>query len=59
MTVRRIGTFNLANLALAGAEVYDTEPRTAEEYEQKRHFLADVFARLDADVLGVQEIFNI
>lgn len=56
---RRIGTFNLANLALAGAQVYDTEPRSPEEYEQKRDFLRDCLTRLDADVVGVQEIFHV
>lgn len=57
--VRRIGTFNLGNLARAGAEVYDTEPRSEEEYAAKRGFLQDILTRLDADVLGVQEIFHI
>lgn len=55
---RRIATFNLGNLARAGALVYETEPRTEAEYAEKRDFLRTLVARLEADVLAVQEVFH-
>ena len=55
---RRIATFNLGNLARPGAVVYETEPRTAEEYGVKRDFLRGIVARIDADLLAVQEVFH-
>lgn len=55
---KRVATFNLGNLARAGSKIYETEPRTAEEYAQKTEFLRQTFGRLDADVLAVQEILH-
>lgn len=55
---RLIATFNLGNLARVGAEVYETPPRTDAEYEEKSAFLRRMFEAMQADVVGVQEIFH-
>jgi predicted extracellular nuclease len=55
----RFATFNVCNLAPAGAKLYDNLlPSTAEEYEAKLNWTAQQIDRLDADVIGFQEIFS-
>ena len=55
----RFATFNVCNLAPAGAKLYDNLlPSTAEEYEAKLDWTARQLDRLDADVIGFQEIFS-
>ncbi|SFU40006.1 endonuclease/exonuclease/phosphatase family protein [Pseudoduganella namucuonensis] len=55
----RFATFNVCNLAPAGAQLYDNlQPLTAEEYEAKAEWTAWQLDRLDADVVGFQEIFS-
>jgi predicted extracellular nuclease len=56
----RFATFNVCNLALPGVKFYDDVlPYTVEEYEAKTTWLAAQIDRLDADVIGFQEIFSL
>ncbi|MET3132711.1 endonuclease/exonuclease/phosphatase family metal-dependent hydrolase [Oxalobacteraceae bacterium GrIS 1.11] len=56
----RFATFNVCNLAPPGAKLYDNlEPLTAEQYEAKLQWTARQLDRLDADVIGLQEIFSL
>jgi endonuclease/exonuclease/phosphatase family metal-dependent hydrolase len=55
----RFATFNLLNLAPPGLRFYDNlEPYTQEEYDAKISWLAQQIDRLDADVIGFQEVFS-
>ena len=55
----RFATFNVFNLAPAGARLYDNLlPATPEEYEAKLNWTARQIDLLDADVIGFQEIFS-
>jgi endonuclease/exonuclease/phosphatase family metal-dependent hydrolase len=55
----RFATLNVCNLALPGLRFYDgVEPYTAEQYEARIAWLAQQLDRLDADVIGLQEIFS-
>ncbi|MDC8758828.1 endonuclease/exonuclease/phosphatase family protein [Janthinobacterium fluminis] len=54
----RFATFNVCNLAPPGAKLYDNlEPLTAEQYAAKVDWTARQLDQLDADVVGLQEIF--
>ena len=55
----RFATFNVFNLAPAGARLYDNlAPLSPEEYEAKLDWTARQIDLLDADVIGFQEIFS-
>ncbi|MFT5589367.1 MAG: endonuclease/exonuclease/phosphatase family metal-dependent hydrolase [Bradyrhizobium sp.] len=55
----RFATFNVLNLALPGARFYDgQEPYSIRQYDEKISWLAQQIDRLDADVIGFQEIFS-
>jgi predicted extracellular nuclease len=55
----RFATFNVFNLAPAGAKLYDNLlPCTEDEYEAKIDWTARQIDLLDADVIGFQEIFS-
>jgi predicted extracellular nuclease len=55
----RFATFNVCNLALPGVKFYDDQiPYSPEEYEAKTAWIAQQLDRLDADVIGLQEIFS-
>jgi endonuclease/exonuclease/phosphatase family metal-dependent hydrolase len=55
----RFATFNVLNLALPGLRFYDgIEPYTQELYDAKVAWLAQKFDQLDADVIGLQEVFS-
>ncbi len=55
----RFATFNVCNLAPAGAKLYDNLlPSTPEEYEAKLAWTAHQIDLLGADVIGFQEIFS-
>ena len=55
----RFATFNVLNLAPAGARLYEgLEPTTPAQYEGKLDWLAAQIDLLDADVIGFQEIFS-
>lgn len=55
----RFATFNVCNLALPGVTFYADQPPYSEaEYEAKTRWIAQQLDRLDADVIGLQEIFS-
>ncbi|MDQ7969484.1 MAG: endonuclease/exonuclease/phosphatase family protein, partial [Oxalicibacterium faecigallinarum] len=55
----RFATFNVCNLALPGVKYYDDQPPySPDEYETKIRWIAQQLDRLDADVIGLQEIFS-
>ena len=52
-------TFNVLNLALPGSRYYpNQEPYSIAQYDAKISWLAQQLDRLDADVIGLQEIFS-
>src|SRR5471032_2087404 len=56
----RFATFNVCNLAPPGARLYDNlAPLTADEYAAKVAWTAAQLDQLDADVIGLQEIFSL
>lgn len=56
----RFATLNVCNLALPGVRYYDgIEPYTEEEYALRIAWLAQQLDRLDADVVGLQEVFSV
>ena len=55
----RFATFNVCNLAPAGAKLYDNlEPLSPAQYAAKAEWTARQIDLLDADVIGFQEIFS-
>ncbi|MES2932214.1 MAG: endonuclease/exonuclease/phosphatase family protein [Pseudomonadota bacterium] len=55
----RFASFNVRNLALPGMAMYDNlPPYTSEQYEAKTSWIAQQIDKLDADVIGFQEIFS-
>ncbi len=59
MTRLRIATLNLQNLQLPHEAMYPgCKSYTSTEYDKKLAWLADVLARLDADVIGLQELWS-
>ena len=55
----RFATFNVCNLALPGVKYYEDQiPYSSEEYDAKISWIAQQLDRLDADVIGLQEIFS-
>lgn len=56
----RFATFNVCNLAPPGAKLYDNlEPFTPEQYQAKLDWTARQLDELDADVIGLQEVFSV
>ena len=55
----RFATFNVCNLSQPGAKLYDNlAPLTPEQYQAKVLWTAHQLDELDADVIGIQEIFS-
>lgn len=55
----RFATFNVCNLALPGVKYYDDQiPYSSEDYDAKITWIAQQLDRIDADVIGFQEIFS-
>ena len=55
-TLLTVATANLLNLALPNRSYYENrDPYKPVQYEEKCNWLGAQFARLDADVLAVQE----
>lgn len=52
----KIGTFNLLNLALPQQIFYEREYYTPEEYIRKRDWTAEQLNRMQADIVGFQEV---
>jgi predicted extracellular nuclease len=56
----RFATFNVCNLSQPGAKLYDNlAPLTEAGYEAKVAWTAQQLDELDADVIGLQEIFSL
>ncbi len=54
-----VASANLLNLAAPGRRYYENQdPYDEVEYERKQHWLGNMLARLSADVLGVQEVWD-
>lgn len=58
MTRFTIASFNVKNLIEADQEYYRFEQYTPEEYAWKRAWLADQLLKMNADIVGFQEIFS-
>lgn len=55
----KLGTFNLLNLALPGEKFYDNEKVYSQgEYDKKIGWIAEQLRRMDADVVGFQEVWH-
>ena len=57
--VVKVGTFNVLNLARPGERYYpDEKPYSAAEYEKKAAWIVGQLGRMDADLVGFQEVFH-
>ncbi len=54
----RVGTFNLNNLALPEFQFYHDEGYSPDEFRRKRRWTAQQLDRMNADIVGFQEIFQ-
>ncbi|MEO5932258.1 MAG: endonuclease/exonuclease/phosphatase family protein [Duganella sp.] len=55
----RFATFNVCNLSQPGAKLYDNlAPLTPDDYQAKVLWTARQLDQLDADVIGLQEVFS-
>jgi predicted extracellular nuclease len=55
----KVGTFNVLNLARPGEPYYpDEKPYSAAEYEKKAAWIAGQLGRMNADLVGFQEVFH-
>lgn len=53
-----VGTFNVMNLVLPDTPYYGREKYSRKEYEEKVAWIAGQLRKMDADVVGFQEIFH-
>jgi predicted extracellular nuclease len=53
-----VASFNLLNLVSADQPFYDKAGPSAREYDQKCNWIAQQFDNLNADVIGVQEVWS-
>jgi len=58
MTDFTIASFNVKNLIGPDREYYEFQTYTREEYAWKKDWLADQILTMDADIVGLQEIFE-
>lgn len=58
MTNFTIASFNVKNLIGADSEYYQFQSYTPEEYEWKEDWLADQIVSMNADIIGLQEVFE-
>ncbi len=55
----KVGTFNVLNLAREGERYYpDEKPYTAAEYDEKATWIAGQLDRMEAHLVGFQEVFS-
>ena len=54
----KVGTFNTYNLVLPGVIYYTNRKYSQIDYDRKVTWLAEQLRRMDADVVGFQEVFN-
>ena len=59
MTDFTIASFNVKNLIGAEQEYYRFQQYTTEEHAWKEDWLADMLVRMNADIVGFQEIFEL
>lgn len=57
-TYFRVASFNLLNLALPTTVFYRDQQYTKEEYQRKKEWISLQLTKLDADVIGFQELFD-
>lgn len=55
----KVGTFNLLNLALANRSFYGHQSYSIQEYEQKKAWVKQQLLKMDADIIGFQEVFDV
>ncbi|TQM37488.1 endonuclease/exonuclease/phosphatase family protein [Pseudonocardia cypriaca] len=56
----KVGTFNVLNLARPGETFYpDDRPYSLAEFDRKADWIAEQLRRMDADVVGFQEVFHV
>ncbi len=53
-----VATFNLLNLIGPNQPYYDREGLSQREYDEKCDWIANLFDTLDADIIGVQEVWR-
>ena len=54
----RIGSFNMMDLVLPGVPFYNRDPYSQHEYEQKLDWIAGQLHRMEAQIVGFQEVFH-
>lgn len=54
----RVGTFNLYNLLLPNTSYYENRRYSVAEYEHKKRWIAGQLHRMQADIVGFQEVFH-
>ena len=54
----RIGSFNLMDLVLPGLPYYSRDPYSQDEYEQKLKWIGSQLHRMEAQIVGFQEVFH-
>ncbi len=57
-SIIKVGTFNAYNLVLPGVIYYTNRKYSQIDYDRKVNWLAEQLRRMDADVVGFQEVFN-
>lgn len=54
----KVASFNLFNLTLAETPYYGKRSYTKEEYRKKKEWISDQLTKMDADIIGFQELFE-
>lgn len=54
----RIASFNLLNLALPTTVFYNRRQYSQKDYDKKKTWISDQLTKLNADVIGFQEVFD-
>lgn len=54
----RVASFNLLNLALPTTVFYNRHQYSEKDYDLKKRWISDQLTKLDADVVGFQEVFD-
>ncbi|MFK7798064.1 MAG: endonuclease/exonuclease/phosphatase family protein [Aureispira sp.] len=54
----RVASFNLLNLALPTTVFYGDRQYSEEQYEQKKTWIKQQLTKIDADIIGFQELFD-
>jgi predicted extracellular nuclease len=57
-SIIKVGTFNTYNLVLPGVIFYTNRKYSKKEYNRKVNWLSGQLKRMDADIVGFQEVFN-